>query len=340
MQSELLPELPSDTSQALNNLVRNLNEFNETFANNTVRLRNALDSVNESYRIQADIIQAVHDMDVMRMARANVQVLRQLEQCTDRLEVFNQYLIDIEGYTEAIHRFETLFNEQANRLHVLEEIRDFFNRHKAEIAHTTADADRTLQESLTSIRESTAENVNELHARFVEQGEQFRSILEQEKESFEQINNQIKAQFNEQLEGMPALARQLEKISAIPELLDHLIEKIEKSNARLASEVKQTLKSAHAPAPFSEGQGEITYRAPATTPMWIKLTGWCAIVIIALACIFNVVVYFFPKEQPDEETTIEQISAQQDSLNTEQSSAPQEEKVPILNTNTKPKTVQ
>ena len=74
--------------------------------------------------------------------------------------------------------------------------------------------------------------------------------------------------------------------------------------------------------------------------MWIKLTGWCAIVIIALACIFNVVVYFFPKEQPDEETTIEQISAQQDSLNTEQSSAPQEEKVPILNTNTKPKTVQ
>ena len=340
MQSELLPELPSDTSQALNNLVRNLNEFNETFANNTVSLRNALDSVNESYRIQADIIQAVHDMDVMRMARANVQVLRQLEQCTDRLEVFNQYLIDIEGYTEAIHRFETLFNEQANRLHVLEEIRDFFNRHKAEIAHTTADADRTLQESLTSIRESTAENVNELHARFVEQGEQFRSILEQEKESFEQINNQIKAQFNEQLEGMPALARQLEKISAIPELLDHLIEKIEKSNARLASEVKQTLKSAHAPAPFSEGQGEITYRAPATTPMWIKLTGWCAIVIIALACIFNVVVYFFPKEQPDEETTIEQISAQQDSLNTEQSSAPQEEKVPILNTNTKPKTVQ
>ncbi len=39
MQSRLLPELPSDTSDALNRLVRNLNSFNSTFAGNTAELK-------------------------------------------------------------------------------------------------------------------------------------------------------------------------------------------------------------------------------------------------------------------------------------------------------------
>ena len=299
MQSELLPELPSDTSQALNNLVKNLNKFNNTFAQNTSNLGNALNAVNQSYAIQADIIKAVHDMDVMKMAKANVRVLQELKECTDKLEVFNEYLTDIEGYTETIHRFETLFNEQADRLHVLEEIRDFFMRHKSEIAKTTADADLILQKSLDSIKESTASNVDELHARFIEQSEAFKAILKEEKESFEQISSQMKAQFSVQLDKMPQLSKQLEEISSIPVRLDKLIEKIEKSNTRLASDVSSALKEVtkgikSTPAIIGGGGGGGVIQ---TTPSWMKLTGLIGILIIALACIFNVVTYFFPKEE-------------------------------------------
>lgn len=338
MQSKLLPELPSDTSQALNNLVKNLNKFNNTFAQNTSNLGNALHAVNQSYAIQADIIKAVHDMDVMKMAKANVRVLQELEQCTDKLEVFNQYLNDIEGYTDAIHRFESQFAEQADRLHILEEIRDFFNRHKAEIAKTTADADKTLQESLDNIKESTSSNVSELHSRFVEQSEQFKTILQQEKESFEQLNAKIKAQFSAQIDRMPQLAKQLEEITAIPVRLDKLIDKIEKSNNRLASDIsstlKQTLQSAGVNGQLSGGNGDLNYVSERMTPMWMKLTGWCAIVIIAMACVFNVVTFFLPKEQPvvleqsATTTPIEQIPAQTlpkaDSTKVEQSSTHQE----------------
>lgn len=346
MQSELLPELPSDTSQALNNLVKNLNKFNNTFAQNTSNLGNALHAVNQSYAIQADIIKAVHDMDVMKMAKANVRVLQELEQCTDKLEVFNQYLNDIEGYTEAIHMFEAQFAEQADRLHILEEIRDFFRRHKAEIAKTTADADKTLQDSLNNIKESTSSNVSELHSRFVEQSEQFKTILEQEKESFEQLNNQIKTQFSAQLDKMPQLARQLEEISAIPVRLDKLIEKIENSNARLASDIasslKQTLQTARVNAQFGGGLSGNNYPLGPTTPVWMKLTGWSAIVIIAIACVFNVVTYFFPKESPVvvaspvATTPIEPIPAQEfpqyDSSKIIQSSAIPEDATPVNTT--------
>lgn len=312
MQSILLPELPSDTSQALNNLVKNLNKFNNTFAQNTSNLGNALNAVNQSYAIQADIIKAVHDMDVMKMAKANVRVLQELKECTDKLEVFNEYLTDIEGYTETIHRFETLFNEQAERLHILEEIRDFFTRHKSEIAKTTADADHILQESLDSIKESTASNVDELHARFVEQSEAFKTILKEEKESFEQISSQMKVQFSAQLDRMPQLSKQLEEISSIPVRLDKLIEKIEKSNSRLAADLSSALKDVtkgikSTPTVIGgyNGGGVIQ-----TTPSWMKLSGLIGILIIALACIFNVVTYFFPKEEKivPVETVIESSS--------------------------------
>ena len=328
MQSELLPELPSDTSQALNNLVKNLNKFNNTFAQNTSNLGNALNAVNQSYAIQADIIKAVHDMDVMKMAKANVRVLQELKECTDKLEVFNEYLTDIEGYTESIHRFETLFNEQADRLHVLEEIRDFFMRHKSEIAKTTADADHILQESLDSIKESTASNVDELHARFVEQSEAFKSILKEEKESFEQISSQMKAQFSAQLDKMPQLSKQLEEISSIPVRLDKLIEKIEKSNTRLASDVSSALKEVtkgikSTPAIIGGGGGGGVIQ---TTPSWMKLTGLIGILIIALACIFNVVTYFFPKEEKIDpvETVIETPSPEPAPVEENKSSTPSE----------------
>lgn len=299
MQSELLPELPSDTSEALNNLVKNLNKFNNTFAQNTSNLGDALNAVNQSYAIQADIIKAVHEMDVMKMAKANVRVLQELKECTDKLEVFNEYLSDIEGYTDAIHRFEAQFGEQANRLHILEEIRDFFNRHKSEIARTTADADRTLQESLQNIKDSTSENVDELHSRFVEQSEQFKTILRQEKESFEEFMTQMKAQFSAQISHMPQMAKQLEEISAIPVRLDKLIDKVEKSNSKLASDIsfalKQNLQSAKVNAQFGNAiEGQTL--SGTSLPNWVTWTGLSALIIIAIACVFNVVIFFLPKE--------------------------------------------
>lgn len=298
MQSVLLPELPSDTSEALNNLVKNLNKFNNTFAQNTSNLGDALNAVNQSYAIQADIIKAVHDMDVMKMAKANVRVLEELQQCTDKLEVFNQYLNDIEGYTQAIHRFESLFNEQADRVHILEEIRDFFARHKGEIAKSTADADNALRESLSRIKESTSSNVNELNSRFVEQSESFKNILREEKESFEQFTTDLKTQFSAQMTQMPQLARQLEEISSIPVRLDRLIEKIEKSNSKLAYEisqsVKQTLLTAKVNEQLSNGSGQSQYTSGTYAPNWMKFSAWGALVIIAIACIFNIVIQFYP----------------------------------------------
>lgn len=322
MQSELLPELPSDTSEALNKLVQNLNKFNIIFAKNTSKLGETLSAVNTSYAMQAGIIEAVHDMDVRKMATANVRVLKELGQCTDKLELFNQYLHDIEGYTTAIHRFESLYNEQANQIHILEEIRDFFRRHKGEIAKTTADADRTLQESLQNIKKSTSLNVNELNKSFVEQSESFKQFLRAEKELFEKFSHDITVQFNAQMTQMPQmpqLSKQLEEISVIPARLDRLIDKMETSNAQFAKHISEAVKKSLSTTKTNEiidTSGNI--QVGTSIPVWMKVSGWFAIVIIALTCILNVIFMFFPDNKhqtQSQQSHLQPIVTQKDSVN-------------------------
>ena len=297
LQAKLLPELPSDTSDALNRLVKNLNKFNSTFAENTSSLRGALREVNESYRIQGDIIKAVHDMDVMKMAKANVRVLEELKECTDKLEQFNEYLDDIHGYTDAIHTFTTQFEQEANRLHVLEEIQQYFMRHKAEIAKDSADVDVALRNALRTLKETASQNTGELNSTLVQQAEEFKRIIADEKDSFERLNSELRAQFSAELTQIPMLHKQLAEIAEIPVKLDNLIERIERSNSTLASHVSGTMtRTAKELTTVSLHGDSSPYASPKSMSGWMKWTIVVSVILIALACISNTVynIWFAP----------------------------------------------
>ena len=215
MQSVLLPELPSDTSDALNKLVKNLNRFNNTFSSNTQELGGTLSKVNESYKFQADIIQKVHDMDVMKMATANVNVLKELKGCTEKLEDFQYYLNSVKG-----EKFNEQFFAESDRLHVLEEIRDFFIRNKAEIAKNLTDETDALKTALKTLQNTSVTNMAELE-----------KVLTDEVDTFKTINKQLLDQFTSQLEAFPKMNKNLEAISLIPSALTALANKIEKNNS-------------------------------------------------------------------------------------------------------------
>lgn len=330
MQSILLPELPSDTSQALNGLVKNLNTFNVAFAYNTSELKKTLDKVNESYKIQAEVIKTVHDMDVMKMANANVRVLQELKGCTDKLELFNEYLNNVQGYTDAIHKFTSQFEQESNRLHVLEEIQQFFMRHKAEIAKETADADVAIKEALTEIKNSTAVNVSELNRQFISQSEEFKVLLKDEKESFEELNEDIKLQFKERIEEMPILIDNINAISKIPERLDKLVDKIEQSNNSLADRVSSTLNQALQLMTKSITKNtlkdnreriEIVEETPKHLfPTWMNWTIISILFIIALSCTLNLVYNIidkpiWPFKAINDEVMIEKQESTIDSIN-------------------------
>ena len=315
LQAKLLPELPSDTSDALNRLVKNLNKFNNTFAENTSSLRGALREVNESYRIQGDVIKAVHDMDVMKMAKANVRVLEELKECTDKLEQFNKYLDDIHGYTDAIHTFTTQFEQEANRLHVLEEIQQFFIRHKAEIAKDSADVDVALRNALRTLKETASSNTSELNSTLVQQAEEFKRIIADERESFERLNTELRVQFGAELNQIPMLQKQLVEIAGIPGKLDKLIDRMERSNSSLASQVSSTMTQTVKELTSVSSREEFSpYSVQPILPRWMKWIVVVSVILIALACITNTVYnIWFASDSASIEATVEDIDEKTDS---------------------------
>lgn len=308
LQAKLLPELPSDTSDALNRLVKNLNKFNNTFAENTSSLRGALREVNESYRIQGDVIKAVHDMDVMKMAKANVRVLEELKECTDKLEQFNGYLDDIHGYTDAIHTFTTQFEQEANRLHVLEEIQQYFMRHKAEIAKDSADVDIALRDALRTLKETANTNANELNSTLVQQAEEFKRIIADERESFENLNVELRTMFSAELNQIPMLQKQLAEIAGISGKLDRLIDRMECSNSALASSISGTMaRTAKELTNASYHDETSPYATPQVLSGWMKWTIVVSVILIALACISNTIynIWFAEDNSPSVTATID-----------------------------------
>ena len=127
------------------------------------------------------------------------------------------------------------------------------------------------------------------------QTEIFKDILKAEQEEFEQFTSDLKTQFSIQMSNLPIVAKQLEEISAIPTQLDKLIEKIEHSNAKLANDISQSVKqSLISTKPKDISDNRDRYYTQDTIPNWMKISGWIALVIIAIVGIMNIVFMFFP----------------------------------------------
>lgn len=249
MQSMLLPELPSNTSEALMLLVQNLNRFNKTFSSNTDKLGAALNNVNESYSIQADIIKTVQEMDVEKIAKANVQVLTEFKTCTDKLEKFNKYLSSVKGYTDTIQKFNAQFSSEANRLHILEEIRDFFQeeysqieQRKADIAKSVADVDDQLKQAMDELGSHAHDNLNEMTKNLEEQGERFKHFLLEETEMFNKISTEVNERFAEQLKQTPQILNDLEGLSALPKQIEILSNAILNAHGQMTMQYEEIFK--------------------------------------------------------------------------------------------------
>jgi len=223
-------------------------------------------------------------------------------QVRHHLRNFSNYLNDIQGYTDTIHKFTTLFEAESNRLHILEEIQQFFMRHKEEIAKDSADADIALREALRSIKESANSNVNELNAVFVKQAEDFKQILKEEKESFEKTNKDLQIQFESKLKEIPMLEQRLAAVAEIPQKIDAMINRLEEANKQLYSNYLLSTRDTLMSYVKANKQNGIIRPVNSdsepskTSPILII----CAI-IIAIACITNTVHnIWFANDTPQE----------------------------------------
>lgn len=275
MQSQLLPELPSDTSDILQKLVSNLNRFNNVFSKNTKELGSTLSEVNRSYEIQADIIGYLQEMDIERVSAANIHVLKELQGCTNELREFQTYLNSVQGYTTSIQKFTELFNSESERLHILEDIKTVFQGNKDLIAKDLTSSQDLLKESMTQMRRATEDSVEEL-----------RKALTNEMDNFDKLNKQLESKFTEQLEKMPKLYESLNSISKIPSKLEDLAQQLIKGNERTASALEYKMDSFLSEI-SQHTNTETSYHPSKRMPLWQKMAIGTTLFIVCFSGLFT-----------------------------------------------------
>lgn len=275
IQSQLLPELPSDTSDILQKLVSNLNRFNNVFSKNTKELGSTLSEVNRSYEIQADIIGYLQEMDIERVSAANIHVLKELQGCTNELREFQTYLNSVQGYTTSIQKFTELFNSESERLHILEDIKNLFQGNKDLIAKDLTSSQELLKESMTQMRRATEDTVEEL-----------RNALTNEMDNFDELNKQLESKFTEQLEKMPKLYESLNSISKIPSKLEDLAQQLIKGNERTASALEYKMDSFLSEI-SQHTNTETSYHPSKRMPLWQKMAIGTTLFIVCFSGLFT-----------------------------------------------------
>lgn len=307
VQSILLPELPNDISDSFSMFVDNLNRFNDTFRENTRGLGHTLEQINGAYSTQADIIKTIQQMNVTRMATANVKVLNALSDCTDKLEQFNVYLNSIQGYTNEIEAFRQQLSSEANMVYLLEEMKDtlasiknFFrtelgeiDQRKQAIRNSVDNVDTYVNEALENLKSSSVTSVDDLKKAIDDQSEGLKNFLDQEKQMLQDMSQEVRNEFDRQISQIPNLAKRLEDITKVPSQLESLSGSIAESNRKLVNgitqanqnmtnEIKHALKSLDY---SSSGNGGGPARI--ALPMWMKVAVVALLTIIASATVAN-----------------------------------------------------
>lgn len=273
LQTELLPTLSGDTANALYLLQQNLTTFNTTFQTNIAGLKRALEQVKDTSSEQIELIQLIKDIDIKRVAQANITVLRELKDCTGEISTFNRYLHEVSDYLTAVNSLNDNINEHLNRTAAIERMGAFFEQEINQVKNreqyinqVVANVDDTLKKTFESLSESTVKGMENLKndsvtqydsasqamkdqaSEFKEtlrsQKDEFAQSLKTEREAFLEYLRKQKENLSEKSDDISGIVKELKSMTDTKSGMSELIAVTKQQNARIDALV-QSLQNGH-----------------------------------------------------------------------------------------------
>lgn len=231
IQTELLPVL-GGTENSLMRLQENLLKFNRSFSTNTTKLDKALQRVETSYENQIELIQTIQQLDIKKMATANVSVLRELQACTPQLERFSQYMHNVNEFINQLNALNRNLDSQEKRTQLIEKMGTFFEQEvkdieqrKAAISQAVGTVDDRLQQTLHSLQENADKSMQDMNEALIRKQDIFNKALDEQQEVFKrkiQENGNVLDELKKLDDVVLAIGIQGEKLDAELESLNTL----------------------------------------------------------------------------------------------------------------------
>jgi ABC-type transporter Mla subunit MlaD len=153
IQKELLPTLSDNVVGAIREMAGNLTAFNKEFSNNTSNLGKALTKVNDSFKIQTELLEAVNEIADKNLAHQNIELYNALKNSSAEIGTLAEYLQNCNQYLTNVKELNTKLDNYENRTQFIENASKFYSKHEHWLAENYDDANRKLQDVVKKYNE-------------------------------------------------------------------------------------------------------------------------------------------------------------------------------------------
>ena len=198
IQTELMPNLNDDLTGALVKMTQDLNNFNNTFAENTRELHETLQLVTDNYENQVELLETIDKLKINKIASANIEVYDKLKGCSDEIGKLFKHLEESESYIAKVVELNDKLGSIEERTKLSEELGRYFRDEieyvkdrQGQMRMTMSQLDSVIAEALSNLGTSVNANVQELTVVFQRQNQSVQQLIEEQQNALaESLANQ------------------------------------------------------------------------------------------------------------------------------------------------------
>lgn len=198
IQTELMPNLNDDLTGALVKMTQDLNNFNNTFAENTRELHETLQMVTNNYENQVELLETIDKLKINQIASANIEVYDKLKGCSDEIGKLFDHLKQSENYITKVIELNEKLGSIEERTKLSEDLGNYFKNEieyvkdrQGQMRMTMSQLDSVIAEALSNLGTSVNANVQNLTVVFQRQNQSVQQLIEEQQTALaESLANQ------------------------------------------------------------------------------------------------------------------------------------------------------
>lgn len=262
LQYSVMPSMAGDLPSAVNQLREYLGSFNHQLDHNVKKMSGVFGDATKAFEQQKDILNAIQQMDVAKMARYNMKVLERFEESINHVDQFNKVFDTLKSAAEHIEDHQKIIQSNAA---ASAKINDNFVKFTEEV-------DKHIAEATNSVN-GVMQKQQEAILRALENND------EQMAKTFQERHRKLVEAFTD----YQAMAKEFKELPGIKKSLDALAKQMGEQNKALlalVSNVKTGRNEGAKTVISDEGQGA------ARGPVWQKYVTWGLLALVAVAVVF------------------------------------------------------
>ena len=262
LQYSVMPSMAGDLPSAVNQLREYLSSFNHQLDRNVNRMSGVFGDATKAFEQQKDILNAIQQLDVAKMAHYNMKVLERFEESINHVDQFNKVFDTLKSAAEHIEDHQKIIKRNAA---ASAKINDNFVKFTEEV-------DKHIAEATNSVN-GVMQKQQEAIIRALENND------DQMSKTFQERHRKLVEAFTD----YQAMAKEFKELPGIKKSLDALAKQMGEQNKALLALVSNAKAGRNEGAKTvisSEGQGA------ASSPVWQKYITWGLLALVAVAVVF------------------------------------------------------